>query len=59
VESAEWFAGNSGMPNIPRRGWHEATRDSQGATVYSGRIILHVIQGPDGKWQVDSTKLCN
>jgi hypothetical protein len=58
VEAAEWFGGNPGMPNIPRTGWHEATRDSQGATVYSGRIILHVIQGPDGKWQVDGTRLC-
>jgi hypothetical protein len=44
--------------NAEYSGWHEATRDNQGATVYSGRIILHVMQGPDREWLVDSAKLC-
>ena len=58
VAAAESFAVNPGMPNIPRSGWHEASRDSQGATVYSGKTILHVVQGSDHKWLVDSGKRC-
>jgi hypothetical protein len=58
IAAAESFAANPGMPNIPRRGWQESSRDTQGATVYSGKVILHVVEVSDHTWLVDSGKRC-
>lgn len=64
VKAAVWFAGHAGLSkigvrNIPTGGWREVIHDSQGATVYSGRTILHVVQASDATWRVDSGKRCS
>jgi hypothetical protein len=59
VAAAESFAAHPAVPNIPRSGWQEVSRDTQGATVYSGKVILHEVQGSDHSWLVDSGKRCH
>ena len=59
VTAAEWFSTHGGVPGIPRRGWHQASRTDQTAQVFSGHVILHVIKNIDGTWQVDSGMRCN
>jgi hypothetical protein len=59
VKAAGWFAIHGGVPNIPTGEWREANSNVQGATVYSGKTILHVVRGSDGTWQVDSGKRCS
>ena len=54
--AAAWFAVHGGMARIPRGPWLTAGRPD---AVYSGRTILHVVQGADGTWQVDSGKHCH
>lgn len=58
-KAAEWFAVHGGVSSIPKGGWLEMSREKQAATVYSGKTILHVAQGPAGTWQVDSGKHCS
>ena len=58
ARAAEWFAVHGGVPNIPAVGWVKASTDGDGVSVYSGRTILHVIQGTGGTWLVDSGKHC-
>lgn len=43
---------------IPAEGWRQVSRSGTGATVESGAVTLHVIQGPDRTWQVDSGNRC-
>jgi hypothetical protein len=56
--AAAWFARHGGLTGIPAQGWRQVSRNSSGATVKSGAVTLHVIQGPDRTWQVDSGNRC-
>ena len=58
VLAAQWFARHGGVPGIPDEGWRESSRDGQSAVVVSGPVTLHVIQGADRTWQVDSGEWC-
>src|SRR5689334_12193938 len=46
VAAAAWFARHGGLRNVPARGWREADRHGRDATVQSGPVTLHVVQGP-------------
>jgi hypothetical protein len=59
VAAAAWFARRGGVAGVPARGWREADRHDRGATVRSGPVTLHVVQGPDRTWQVDSGSWCS
>jgi len=59
VAAAAWFARHGGVAIIPAQGWREVGRHGDGATVRSGPVTLHVIQGPDRTWQVDSGSWCS
>lgn len=59
VAAAAWFARHGGVAGVPARGWREADRHGRGATVWSGPVTLHVVQGPDRTWQVDSGSWCS
>jgi hypothetical protein len=39
-------------------GWQQVSRGGSGATVESGAVTLHVIQGSDRTWQVDGGNRC-
>ena len=56
--AAAWFARHGGLTGIPAQGWRQLSRSGSGATVESGAVTLHVIQGPDRTWQVDSGNRC-
>jgi len=56
--AAAWFARHGGLTGIPAEGWRQVSRSGSGATVESGSVTLHVIQGPDRTWQVDSGNRC-
>ena len=58
VTAAAWFARHGGLTGIPAQGWRQVSRSGSGATVESGAVTLHVIQGPDRTWQVDSGNRC-
>jgi hypothetical protein len=55
VAAAEWFSEHGGVPGVPSSGWHQ---DGSGSSVRSGELTLHVVQGPDATWQVDSGSYC-
>jgi hypothetical protein len=57
--AAAWFARHGGVRGVPARGWREAGRHGRDATVQSGPVTLHVVQGADGTWQVDSGSRCS
>jgi preprotein translocase subunit SecD len=57
-KAAEWFAAHGGIGDIPAAGWHTTSGSTGTATVQSGNSTLHVIQGPDQTWQVDSGHNC-
>jgi hypothetical protein len=59
VAAAAWFARHGGVAGIPARGWRQASRQGRDATVRSGPVTLHAVQGPDRKWQVDSGSWCS
>jgi hypothetical protein len=59
VAAAAWFARHGGVAGVPARGWREVGRHGRGATVQSGPVVLHVVQGPDRTWQVDSGNWCS
>ena len=59
VAAAAWFARHGGVAGVPDGGWREAGRHGSSATVQSGRVTLHVVQGPDRTWQVDSGSWCS
>ena len=56
--AAAWFARHGGLPGIPADGWWQVSRSGSGATVESGAVTLHVSQGSDRTWQVDSGYRC-
>jgi hypothetical protein len=56
IKAAVWFAQHGSVPGIPNAGWKEASTGNAEATVQSGGVHLHVIQGPDETWQVDSVQ---
>jgi hypothetical protein len=56
--AAAWFARHGGLTGIPVEGWRQVSRSGSGATLESGAVTLHVIQGPDRTWQVDSGNRC-
>jgi hypothetical protein len=43
---------------VPQSGWQEDGADGAGVTVGSGEVTVHVVQGPDQTWQVDSGSTC-
>ena len=59
MEAGRWFAVHGGVAKMPSGEWSEANRNGQGATIYSGKTILHVLRGPDGTWKVDSGRRCS
>jgi len=59
VAAAAWFARHGDVAGVPDRGWREAGRHRRGAAVRSGQVTLHVVQGPDRTWQVDSGSWCS
>ena len=59
VSAAAWFARHGGVAGIPARGWRQASRQGRDATVRSGPVTLHAVQGPDRTWQVDSGSWCS
>ncbi len=58
VAAATRFAKRGHIPRIPHSGWRLTSKTRDGATVSSGRAVLHAIQGRDGTWQVDSGYSC-
>jgi hypothetical protein len=58
VRAAQWLAQHGAVPGIPHAGWREISRHDGNALVASGPVTLHVIQGPDRTWQVDSGERC-
>ena len=56
--AATWLARHGDVPGIPRGGWRLTKQDRNGATVTSGRSVLHAVLGGDGTWQVDSGFTC-
>jgi hypothetical protein len=57
--AAVWFARHGAVAGVPFGGWREVSRNGGGRTVESGSFTLHVIQGPDRTWQVDSGSRCS
>ena len=56
IEAVRDFLHGGGVSiPLPTSGW---TADPGGSTVRSGTATLHVLQGPDGTWQVDSGQRC-
>jgi hypothetical protein len=58
VLAATWFSRHGGVPGIPAHGWRLTSHGHRSALVTSGQVTLHVIQGPDKTWQVDSGQTC-
>ena len=58
VAAATWFATHGGVGPLPRRGWHVLHRDAEGVRLRAGSSTVHVMQGRDGTWQVDSGTRC-
>lgn len=58
VLASEWFARHGGVAGIPQSGWQLDGSNGQGLFTRSGRVRLHVVQGPDKTWQVDSGTKC-
>jgi hypothetical protein len=42
------------VQGVPKIGWQEVHTGGAEATVQSQGVQLHVIEGPDQTWQVDS-----
>ena len=57
--AAAWFARHGDVGGVPDRGWQQAGRHGRSATVRSGPVTLHVVQGSDRTWQVDSGSWCS
>lgn len=58
VEAAEAFVRTGSIWSSPMTGWSLVEREGAAATVSSSDSHLHVIQGPDATWQVDSGYRC-
>ena len=59
VAAAAWLARHGGVAGVPARGWRQASRQGRDATVRSGPVTLHAVQGPGRTWQVDSGSWCS
>ncbi len=59
VAAATWFAAHGGIQSLPRQGWRVVDRNKDGATLRAGSSTLHVVQGGDATWQVDSGTRCD
>ena len=59
VAAAAWLAKHGEIGGIPLSGWRLTNENREGATVVSGRAVLHAIRGSDGTWQVDSGYTCS
>jgi hypothetical protein len=59
VAAAAHFARHNSVAfRIPRSGWSQTAPDANGATVVSGAVTLHTVEGSDRTWQVDGGNLC-
>lgn len=59
VAAAWWCTLHGGIDvRLPRSGWQRHGHDTAGVIVQSGTDAVHVVQGVDKTWQVDSGKLC-
>jgi hypothetical protein len=58
VAAANWFAAHGGVAELPQAGWTPVDSSGGQATLSSGRSTVHVVQGPDQTWQVDSGHNC-
>ena len=56
--AATWFASHGGIPSLPTQGWRVVDQDKDGVTLRSSASTLHVVQGSDSTWQVDSGTHC-
>lgn len=54
IDAAVWFAQHGSVQGVPNTGWKEVSTGKAEATVQSGGVQLHVLEGPDQTWQVDS-----
>jgi hypothetical protein len=54
IKAAVWFAQHGSVQGIPKTGWKEVSTGKAESTVQSGGVQLHVLEGPDQTWQVDS-----
>jgi hypothetical protein len=59
VAAATRLAKHGHIAGIPRSGWRLTEKNQDGATVASVQTVLHIIQGSDGTWQVDSGYSCS
>jgi hypothetical protein len=57
IAGAVWFA-RHGVGSVPVSGWREISQSSGAAVVASSASTLHVTEGPDHTWQVDSGQSC-
>ena len=55
--AARWFAAHGGQ-DLPTHGWRVVGRDQDGVTLHAASSSVHVAQGSDGTWQVDSGTSC-
>jgi hypothetical protein len=54
IKAASWFAQHGSVQGTPKVGWKVVSTGKAEAAVQSGGVQLHVIEGPDQTWQVDS-----
>lgn len=54
IKAAVWFGQHGATQGIPDAGWKEVSTGKAEVTVPSGGVHLHVVEGPDHTWQVDS-----
>jgi hypothetical protein len=57
IAAAVWFAKHGSVP-VPVSGWHVVSRSSGVAVVAASASTLHVVEGTDQTWQVDSGHPC-
>lgn len=58
LRASEWFARHGNVADVPATGWRLDGGDTTGLFTRSGASRLHVVQGPDKTWQVDSGTTC-
>ena len=59
VAAAIRFGRHGGVAGVHPHGWRMTSRGTREATVTSGSLVLHALQGPDGTWQIDSGYHCS
>ena len=60
ASAATWSASHHSVPGfaLPTSGWHAVRGKTSGVNLRSDGFQIHVVQGPDGTWQVDSGYRC-